>query len=167
MRPPEVESDTLDLLIWLIGQAINLNRGLLEEVHPPVVPAAEQRTTNDISQARRNDALPDIQANSDARSMLPNPQRDEKHICDNVIEAQAHESKDGPPDAQNLAGKILALHTEETSQADEPVAADAAKEDHVEVGRELLLRNERLHFGLVGVGIESPTVTEDESDDEE
>lgn len=75
-----------------------------------------------------------------------------------VVEAQRHEGEDGPPDADNLGRQVAALHAEEAAQAHEPVAADAAEEDHVEVGRHLLLGGEGDDFGLVGIGAEHAAV---------
>lgn len=74
-----------------------------------------------------------------------------------MVQAQGHKGKDGPPDADHFRGNPPTLHAQETSQADKPVATDAAFQDLVERGRDLFLGRVGDHLGVVRLGIEDGT----------
>ena len=65
-----------------------------------------------------------------------------------MIEPERDEREDRPPDADDLGGEVPALDAEEAGEADEPVASDAAEEDHMEIRSDLLFRGEGDHLGL-------------------
>lgn len=59
-----------------------------------------------------------------------------------MVEPERYEREDRPPDADDLGGEVTALYAEKAGEADEPVASDAAKEDHMEIRGDLLFRSE-------------------------
>lgn len=115
-------------------------------------PTDKQSTSNDIPQQRGNDPLPDVQRYRDLGRPQPDRQGDEGHIGDDVVKAQRHEGKGREPDAYHLGGEIAALDAEEASQTDQPVAADPAEENLMEVRGELFLRGKGDDLGFLGVG---------------
>lgn len=121
-------------------------------VHIPVIRRPEQNSPHDIPDKRRNDPLPDIQPHRDIRRTEPDRHRDERHISDDMFEPQRPERVDGPPDADDLGGEVAALHAEVARQTHQPVAADSAQEDVVEVGGDLLYRCVSDDLGFVGFG---------------
>lgn len=68
-----------------------------------------------------------------------------------MVESERHEGEDGPPDTHDLGCQVTALQTKEAGQTHQPVAPDAAQEDHSEVRGDLLLGGEGDHCGLEGV----------------
>jgi hypothetical protein len=58
----------------------------------------KQSPSDDVSEAGRNDTFPDVQADANPWSVMPNACRDEKHVRDNMIESERHESEGRPPD---------------------------------------------------------------------
>lgn len=59
-----------------------------------------------------------------------------------MVESEGDESKDGPPDTDNLRCEIAPLKAKEASKTHKPVAANTTEEDRVEVRSDLLLRSE-------------------------
>lgn len=127
----------------------------------------KKATANNVAETRRDHRLPDVVANVDVRATEEDGHGDEEHVGDNVIEAERDESKDGPPDAHNLAGDVTRLEGQPTGDADEPVGADGAQEDlvpHWCVGLFLAKGN-----GLLAVQrvVQDAAVADDDADDEE
>ena len=73
-------------------------------------------------------------------------QRDEKHICDAVLEPHRDESGDRKQSRNELAGRILRAESYPHGEADEPVAEHAADE-HLSGGKRRLHRRERKRGG--------------------
>lgn len=119
---------------------------------------AKQTSTQNITDQSRNDSFPDIQTNRDFISSDPDSQRDESHVGDDVIEPKRYEREDRPPDADDLGGEVTALDAEKAGEADEPVASDAAEEDHVEIGGDLLFRGECDYLRFEGIGGEDVAI---------
>lgn len=84
-----------------------------------------------------------------------------------MIKPQGYKSKNGPPDTNNLTGKVAALHTKEAGKADKPVTADTAQKHGLPFGSDLFLGREGDNFALVRVGAEDFAVSEDDGDHEE
>jgi hypothetical protein len=99
--------------------------------------------------------FPDVQAHGQARSAQEQAHGNEKHVCHNVFQAQGDEGEDRPPHAHHLGSQVLSLQPEEAGQAYQPVAANGAEEDLVELEVDLLLF--RVGDSLLSVG----TVVED------
>ena len=84
-----------------------------------------------------------------------------------MIKPQRNKSERRPPDRDDFT-KILPRHeSEEASQTDEPVGANASEEDLVPSRRDDLSSRERLCFVVVGLGAEDATVPRDNGHDEE
>lgn len=143
----------LVLLLFEEWKGLNVHK-----VHVPEVDAAEQSTPNDVSDQGGDNTLPDVQSNADLRRTEEDSHRDKSHVGDNVIESERDETEYRPPDAHQLRGEITALQGKVATHTDEPVAADTAQEDHVELGGNLFLVGVRDDFGLVGFGRENLSI---------
>lgn len=119
---------------------------------------AKHRSSDNVPNQRRDDALPDVQSNRDLRRSNPDGHGDKGHIGDNVIESQRNEPENGPPDTHQLRGKIAALQSQETSHTDQPIAANSAQENHAEIRGDLFLVGEGDDFRFVGFGGEDVAI---------
>lgn len=124
--PATEEAQTVTRNRPVIFHAINLSSWCHKEIHPPVVHTAEQCTSQDVAAQGRDDTFPDVKANVQIRSTQPDAERDEEHVGHNVIQSQRHESKDGPPQANDFGAEIFCLHAQEEGKTHEPVASDSS-----------------------------------------
>ncbi|KAH0594123.1 hypothetical protein MHUMG1_07962 [Metarhizium humberi] len=69
-----------------------------------------------------------------------------------MVKPQRHKCKRRPPDPDDLARHVSPLHPQEARQTHEPVAADAAQENHGKPGRDLLPGRKGHHLGPVRLG---------------
>lgn len=100
--------------------------------------------------ARGGRTFPDVHAYGQSRSAQKQAHGDEEHVRHNMFQAQCDEGEDRPPHAHHLGSQVLSLQPEEAGQADQPVAANGAEEDLVELEVDLLLL--RVGDGLLPVG---------------
>ena len=155
---PDLRSTHQSLPRRLPQRAIDSDIALPVQIQVIVKATTEDGTTDDIPQQSRKDALPDVEADGQARRALPDAHGDEKHVGDHVVETERDEGKDRPPDAGDLGDEFAARGTEEAGKTDEPVGADTAEEDLVPVWGELFLGGEEDGFGVVGFAIEDATI---------
>lgn len=99
--------------------------------------------------------FPDVQPHGQAGRMEPEAHGDEEHVGHDVVQAERDEGEDGPPHGDDLGVQVLGLHGQVAGQAHEPVAADAAQQDLVEGGRDLLLGYEGDDLVAVWRGVEN------------
>lgn len=69
--------------------------------------------------------------------------RDEKHICNDVIQSERNKSSCRPPDCNNLARSLSARDADEDSEAHKPVCTNSAQEDLVPLWIHRLLDSQR------------------------
>lgn len=112
---------------------------------------AKHGSSDNVPDQGRDNPLPDVQTNGDLWRSNPDGHGNKSHIGDNVVESQRNKPKNRPPDTHQLRRHVTALQAHEAGHADQPVAANPAKENHSEIGRDLLLDGVRNHFGFVGI----------------
>jgi hypothetical protein len=78
------------------------------------------------------------------------------------IEAKRDETKSWPPNPDNLRSKISSDHAEVASQADQPVRANSAKEDHMPLWRDLFGCRKRDGLIFVRGGVENAAIASDD-----
>lgn len=106
--------------------------------HIPVRRAHEESSADDIADERRDHRLPDVVADRNRRVVLPDGDGHEEHVGDDVVEAEAHERERRPPDRGDFAEELTRHEGQETRHAYQPVGADAAQEDLVPFGGDLV-----------------------------
>ena len=130
-------------------------------MHVVVEAGHEEGAAEHVAQHGRDDALPDVQADGETGGAEEDAEGDEEHVGDHVLEAADDKDEDGPPHGRHLARDVLGQDAEVAGQADEPVAADAAEEDLVPLGLELLVGDEGDGGLLVELVVEDAAVCEE------
>lgn len=142
----------------LVVGSVHRDLGLAEDVHPVIIPSAENRTADNIPQRGWNDALPNVHADGQARCLQPDTHGDQEHVRYNVIETQTDKGKDWPPHADDLGTEVLGLHAKVTRETDKPVTPDTPEEDLVESRLDLLRRHQEDHLVFVHSMVEDTTI---------
>lgn len=96
----------------LIRCAINKDLPSSLEVKIPVKNADEQTAADDISDERRNDTFPDVQAYGNLGCVLPDAHGNKEHIRNYVVETKRDESESRPPDSNDLADVVPTAHAQ-------------------------------------------------------
>lgn len=109
-----------------------LHTSLVSQRRLPSIQDVERETTeessaNNIAQRHGDTARPDEFSDVEVGA-VEHANRDEEVIGDAMLVAHSYESPDGNPNAVDLGRVVAAGCAEEEGQADEPIAADAARE---------------------------------------
>ena len=145
----------------LVVGAVNADVGLVEDVQPVIESAAEACASEDVADGGGDDScqnrvsnhqiirpssalwgvhtFPDVQRYRQTRRAEKQAHWDEEHVCHHVFESKGDKRKDWPPHANYLGCQVLRLQPQVASQANQPVAANGAQEDLVELEIDLLL----------------------------
>lgn len=92
-------------------------RVFARQIQIPIRRRDKQAPAHDISQRRRNQALPDIVADPERTAARENRRGDEEHVRDDVVEGQGDEGGSGPPDRDDLGHHFARRDGEEDGEA--------------------------------------------------
>lgn len=133
----------------------------------PVDGGDKETASENIANGSRNHGLPNVVANTNGRAAQKDGHGNEEHVGDNVIESEGDESEDRPPDTGNFARDVTGLESQPTSDANEPVGTDGAKEDLVPLRSVSLLVGELDCLFAIQLVVENTTVADNDADNEE
>jgi hypothetical protein len=109
---------------------------------------AKESPAENISNQGGNNTLPDIETNTKIRSALPNSQRNERHVCNNVVESQRDKGENGKPEPYDFGCQTASLKSEKASQTNQPVAAYSTQKYHAEIWGHLFFGRKRNNGGI-------------------
>lgn len=87
----------------------------------PVYDSRKQAAADEVSEEGRDHRFPDVVADGDVGGAEEDGERDEIHVCDDVVGAEADEAHDGEPDRDHFGDDFARGDGEEDGHTDEPV----------------------------------------------
>jgi hypothetical protein len=102
---------------------IKMNRHILlpSKIKIPVYNASKEAAANEVTKERWDHGFPNVVADCNVWRAEEDGERDEVHICNDVVGTETYKTHDRKPNANYFGDNLARGYGEEDCHADEPV----------------------------------------------